>query len=75
MDEEELNARSEAIYDLSDQIIGELRSIDKLETEIAVAAVSASYANIVWNTGVSMHDAIDLFVTFYKQMVQKGAAH
>jgi len=75
MEEDELMARSKIIYDLADEIISQLHKLEYLDTELAVATVSAAYANIAFNCDVSLHDAIDLFVTFYKQMVQKGAAH
>ena len=43
--------------------------------QLIVLALGAAYANVGYNTNISMHDAVDLFVTFYKQMVQKGEAH
>jgi hypothetical protein len=75
MDEKELMDRTTKIYDGADQIIAYCMNDLDLDVELTTCALGAAYANAAYNTSLSMHDAVDLFVTFYKQMIQKGAAH
>ena len=75
MDEKETMDRTTKIYKGADQIIAYCMNDLDLDIEMTALAMSAAYANIAYNTNISMHDAVDLYVTFYKQMVLKGEAH
>jgi len=75
MEEKEILDRTEKMYRSADEIIAYMMNEMDLDAEMTMAALACAYANAAWNTNVSMHDGLDLFITFYKQMVQKGAAH
>jgi len=75
MEEKEIIDRTTKIYSGADQIIAYCMNDLDLDIELTALALGAAYANVGYNTNISMHDAVDLFVTFYKQMVQKGEAH
>jgi len=75
MNNEELLDRSTRIYRAADQIIEHVTNDMDIDMEMTVASLGAAYAAAIDGCGVSMHDGISLFVTFYKQLQAKGAAH
>jgi hypothetical protein len=75
MEEKEILARTERMYRGADEIIAYMMNDMDLDAEMMTASLACAYANAAWNTHVTLHDGVDLFVTFYKQMIQKGASH
>jgi hypothetical protein len=75
MNNEELLDRSTRIYRAADQIIEHIINDMDIDAEMTVAALGAAFAASVDGCGISMHDGVSLFVTFYKQLQAKGAAH
>ena len=75
MTEQEVFDRATRIYRGADQIIEHAINDMDLDGEMTMAALGAAYANAVFDFDISMYDAIDLFMTFYKQLAIKGVAH
>ena len=75
MEEKEIMARTERMYRGADEIIAYMMNDMDFDPEMMTASLACAYGNAAWNTNVSLHDGIDLFITFYKQMQVKGAAH
>jgi hypothetical protein len=75
MNHEELLDRSTRIYRAADEIIEHITNDMDTDPEMMVAALGAAYAAAIDGCGVSMHDGVSLFLTFYKQLQAKGAAH
>jgi hypothetical protein len=75
MTDQEVFDRATRIYRGADEIIEHIINDMDLDGEMSFAALAAAYANAAWDLDVSMHDGIHLFMTFYKQLGQKGAAH
>ena len=75
MNQEETLDRGARIYRAADEIIEHITNDMDIDMEMTVAALGAAYAAAVDGCGVSMHDGVSLFITFYKQLQAKGAAH
>jgi hypothetical protein len=75
MNQDEILDRTTRIYRAADEIIEHITNDMDTDPEMTVAALGAAYAAAVDGCNVSMHDGVSLFLTFYKQLQAKGAAH